>query len=155
MLMPVDLDRSEGVAGFVMPVMLQIATPSARGNVCSLRDVLDFGLLHNADMDDSKNGGPNHLQAWREYREMTQEQLAAAVDTTASVISLIEAGERGLSAKWLRRLAPALRSRPGWILDFRPQDVDAELMEAWEGVPEDLKPQALRVLRSFQTGTGG
>lgn len=65
-------------------------------------------------METSKNGGPNYLRQWREYRRMTQEELTGAMDppTTGSVISLLEDGERGLSLKWLRRLAPALRTRP-------------------------------------------
>lgn len=101
-------------------------------------------------MDESKNGGPNHLQAWREYNELTQEELADAVGTSASVISLLEAGERGLSAKWLRKLAPHLKARAGWILDFRPEDVDSDVLETWREVPDDEKPQALRVLQTFK-----
>ena len=72
---------------------------------------------------------PNFLRAWREYRGMTQAKLAEAVDTTGAVISLLEAGERGLSDKWLRRLAPVLGTTPGHLLDMDPHDVDHDLIE--------------------------
>src|SRR5690242_9035566 len=66
----------------------------------------DPGLLHIVEVD--KNDGPNHLKAWREFRKLSQEDLAEKVGTTASQISMLETGDRGLSAKWLRKLAPAL-----------------------------------------------
>jgi DNA-binding XRE family transcriptional regulator len=59
-------------------------------------------------MDQAKNGGPNHLKAWRLFRKLTQEQLAGAVGTTQHQIAFLENGDRALSAKWLRRLAPAV-----------------------------------------------
>lgn len=93
---------------------------------------------------------PNHLKAWREFRQLTQQQLADAVGTTKAVISLLEAGERQLSSKWLRRLAPPLQTRPGFLLDFDPDDVDRELLDALLAVPEEARPQALRILKTFR-----
>lgn len=95
----------------------------------------------------------NHLQAWRHFRGLTQQQLADAVGTTKAVISLLEAGERQLSSKWLRRLAPALQTRPGFLLDFDPDDVDQELMEAFLAVPIKDRLKAIRILRAAY-GTG-
>ena len=63
---------------------------------------------------------PNFLRAWREYRSMTQAKLAEAVDTTGAVISLLEAGERGLSDKWRLRLAPLLDVQPGDLMTSDP-----------------------------------
>lgn len=62
---------------------------------------------------------------------MTQEELAAACEpaTTGSVISLLEEGDRGLSLKWLRRLAPALKTRPGFIIEYDPSKVDTRTLE--------------------------
>lgn len=51
---------------------------------------------------------------------MTQEQLAERVGTAGNVIGLIESGQRGLSDKWLRKLAPELGTTPGFLLDHSP-----------------------------------
>lgn len=95
----------------------------------------------------------NHLRAWREYRGLTQAELAALVDTTDNVISMIESGDRQLSQKWLNRLAPALKTRPGFLLEFAPEDADLSILEAIVDVPEARKGEALQILRVFKTGT--
>lgn len=106
-------------------------------------------------MATDKNAGPNHLRAWREKRKMTQEELAAAITppTTGAVISLLEEGHRGLSAKWLRRLAPALKISPGHLLDHHPDELPDEVIDIWSHIDVRERPRALRVLESFRTGT--
>src|SRR4029078_7692151 len=71
-------------------------------------------LSYHPDMDDK---APNNLRAWRKFRRMTQQELADAVDTAKSVISDLERGVVQLNDKWLRRLAPVLKTQPGHILD--------------------------------------
>lgn len=95
----------------------------------------------------------NHLRAWREYRGLTQAQLGELVDTTDNVISMLESGDRQLSQKWLVRLAPALKTRAGFLLEFAPEDADLSILEAIVDVPADRKGEALRILRVFKTGT--
>jgi len=97
----------------------------------------------------------NHLRAWREFRSLTQEELAEKVGTAGNVIGLLESGERGLSQKWLMKLAPALGTRPGFLLDFDPNDVNRELIEAATELPKETRAQALQILRTFKTGTHG
>jgi transcriptional regulator with XRE-family HTH domain len=92
----------------------------------------------------------NFLRAWREYRHMTQAQLAEAVDTTGAVISLLESGQRGLSDKWLRRLAPVLDTRPGHLLEVDPNDVSGDVLEIWADIPEESREQARDVLKTFR-----
>lgn len=58
----------------------------------------------------------NHLAAWRMHRHMTQDHLAAAAGTSKPTISRLESGLRGLSQKWLERLAPALDATPAQLL---------------------------------------
>lgn len=84
---------------------------------------------------------------------MTQEELADKVGTAGNVIGLIESGGRGLSHKWLMKLAPALDTRPGFLLDFDPNDIDREFIEAAIDLPRDKRPQALEILRILKTGT--
>lgn len=91
----------------------------------------------------------NHLRAWRERARLTQTKLAELADTKPSVISELESGVMQLSDKWLRRLAPHLGTRPGFLLDFAPEDVDAQLLAAILEVPSDAKGQVLTIIQSF------
>jgi transcriptional regulator with XRE-family HTH domain len=97
--------------------------------------------LQTLDMDNSKNGGPNFLRNWRDYRKLTQEDLAAEVGTTAGMISMLENGERQLSAKWLRRLAPALGTTPGWLLDHDPYELPHDLFDLWQSARPEQREQ--------------
>lgn len=108
-------------------------------------------LLHNVRVN--KNGGPNHLKAWREFRGLSQEELAEKVGTMASMISMLETEQRGLSAKWLRRLAPALNTTPGHLLDLNPEEIDNDLLETWATIDPRDRARAIQVLRAFKTGT--
>ncbi len=69
---------------------------------------------------DDKNNGPVMLGAWREWRGLTQEDLAEEIGTTGSMVSMLETGERGLTVKWLRRISPVLRASPGDLIDVQP-----------------------------------
>ncbi|MCH8184295.1 MAG: helix-turn-helix transcriptional regulator [Proteobacteria bacterium] len=53
-------------------------------------------------------GGENPIKVFREYRGLTQKQLAKKTDTSAAYLSQIETGRRTGSIKLLRRLAGAL-----------------------------------------------
>lgn len=104
--------------------------------------------------NDSKNGGPNHLKAWRDYRGLSQNQLAERVGTNANMIGYLESGERGLSAKWLRRLADALDTTPGHLLDHDPHELPTDILDIWTHIAKRDREQAARVLSSFtRTGT--
>jgi transcriptional regulator with XRE-family HTH domain len=91
----------------------------------------------------------NFLRAWREHRRMTQAKLAEAVGTTGAVISLLESGDRGLSSKWLLKLAPVLGTKPGHLLEVDPSEVSSDVLEIWAEIPEDRREQALDVLQTF------
>jgi transcriptional regulator with XRE-family HTH domain len=117
------------------------------------RDACD-DVSDNVDMAESKN----HLRAWRKYRRMTQQALADAVEppTTKQVIQALESGARGLSDKWLRRLAPALRTSPGFLLDYAPEELPTEFLDVVREIPKESQDQALAVLKTFRrTGTQG
>jgi transcriptional regulator with XRE-family HTH domain len=95
-----------------------------------------------------KNGGPNYLKAWREFREMTQQELAEAVGTNSNMIGYLESGERGLSAKWLRRLAPALNTTSGMILDHDPNELDSDIIEIWAHADNKERQQLADVAKA-------
>jgi transcriptional regulator with XRE-family HTH domain len=105
---------------------------------------------------DNKNGGPNFLRAWRTFRKLTQEQLAEAVGTNANMIQYLETGERGLSAKWLRRLAPALETTPGMLLDHDPHDLDSDVIDIWAHADARERRQLSEIAKTLvKTGTHG
>lgn len=122
-----------------------------------LGGALNRGLHQNVEMSfQDKNGGPNHLKAWREKRRMSQQELADAIKTTPSVISYLEQGERGLSAKWLRKLAPVLKITPGILLDHHPDNAPDDVIEMWTHAPDHQRQQASDmfkvILREERTG---
>lgn len=107
-------------------------------------------LRHTVRVDDeTKNGGPNFLRAWREYRGLTQQELAEAVETNANMVQYLEKGERGLSAKWLRRLAPALDTTPGMILDHDPLKLDSDVIDIWATASSRERRQLANIARAL------
>jgi len=86
---------------------------------------------------------------------MTQVQLAQIVGTTGAVISLLESGDRGLSDKWLRRLAPALDTKPGHLLEMHPDGLSEDIDEIWVQIPEERRTQAREVLKTFMSAKSG
>lgn len=99
---------------------------------------------------------PNHLRAWREFRHLTQDELAEMAGCSKATIGHLENGARRLSDKWLTPLAKALNTSPGYILDHDPNDLPTAILDVWADIPEESREQALKVLESFKrTGTGG
>lgn len=87
---------------------------------------------------------------------MSQAEVAALCDTKDNVISNLESGERQLTEKWLVRLARALKTTPGYLLDHDPNDLDTDLIRAaQEAVQGGNREQVMQILRTFKTGTNG
>jgi transcriptional regulator with XRE-family HTH domain len=100
------------------------------------------------------NGGPNHLRAWREYRSLSQEELADKIGTSHQVIGYLERGRTQLSAKWLRKIAPALKTTPGMLLDHDPHELSADVIDIWSRASEREKRQIADIARTLiRTGT--
>ena len=135
----------------------QIVTLKASAKCHSLCGDPAMQPWHIVTMDDqSKNGGPNHLRAWREYRKLTQAELASEVGTNANMIGYLESGERGLSAKWLRRLADALKITPGHLLDHDPSSLPTDILEIWMNADPGQRRQLAEVAKALvRTGTDG
>ena len=117
-----------------------------------------FTLCDNHGMSENpdKNGGPNYLRAWREFRGLSQAELAEAVGTNQNMIGYLESGERGLSAKWLRKLAPALRTQPGFILEHDPSTLPTDIVEIWINASDVERRQLVSLAKAIvRTGTDG
>jgi len=131
-----------------------IASP-VFNNLCVAREI---GGWQNGGMESKdKNGGPNNLRAWRLYRNMTQEELAKKVvpPTNTNMIQYLESGERGLSLKWLRRLADALGTTVGHLADYAPSSDRRfnEPLDAWGTKMDDNQRGQLVEIARTLTGT--
>jgi transcriptional regulator with XRE-family HTH domain len=72
-----------------------------------------------------------YLQAWRESRGLTQQQLAERVETGKDQISRWESGKRGMSAGVIAALEEALQLEPGDLFrDPQQPSVDELLKNA-------------------------
>lgn len=101
-------------------------------------------------------GDRNYLKEWRLFRGMGQEELAEKVGTTKAVISLLENEKRPLSSKWLRKLAEALDTQPGHILDHDPNEITADIFDLWSRIGLKDREHAARILSTFaRSGTKG
>lgn len=115
-------------------------------------------ISHNANVteDDDKNGGPNHLRAWMQFRRIKGAALADALGVTPGMVSDLANSKRALSAKWLRRLAPHLTTTPGLLLDHDPHELDSDLIEIWVGAGLREKRQISETAKAIvRTGTEG
>lgn len=151
--MPVASTRSFG-DGISMRGLSHIVTDRASPLFHNLCGEAFAAESDNRGMESDKNGGPNYLRAWRIYRKLTQEQLADRVGTNANMIQYLETGERGLSAKWLRRLAPALDTTPGMVLDHDPHDLDTDIIDIWAHADKREQRQLSEIAKTLlRTGT--
>lgn len=133
----------------VRDVLGRTANPGV-GTLFKIAEALKipFDDMMAAGEDD---GGANNLLSWRMFHKMTRADLAAACKppTTEAVIELLETSGRGLSQKWLHRLAPALRTRPLFLAEIDPREADTTTMELAMAVPESQRPQVNAILETF------
>lgn len=107
--------------------------------------------------DDDKNGGPNHLKAWMRFRQIKGAKLAELLDVTPGMISDLANSNRALSAKWLRRIAPALDTTPGLLLDHDPHELDSDIIDIWINASKQERRQLTDVAKALvlKDGTNG
>src|SRR3546814_9503015 len=83
----------------------------ASANVRNLPGGQAFGNPHNANMNkeayQEKNGGPNHVRAWRRLRGLTAEVVAERIGASKGNYSDLENGKRGMTLRWLRLISEA------------------------------------------------
>lgn len=155
--MPDTLRNSDGVGLLDMASLSQIVTFEASAKYHNLCVANISRVRQNMAMTDKdKNGGPNYLRAWREFHRMSREELAQRVNTNVNMILYLEEGQRGLSLKWLRRLAPALGTTPGFLADIDPSRADTRTMELAMAIPDEKRDQVNAILETFlRNGTQG
>lgn len=99
------------------------------------------------DHPEPESTGPAHyVRAWRQYRKMTQDQLADLARTNKSTISSIETGAYDLSSKMRRVLAGALNTTPGRLIDIDPREVDPDSLDRFMRASRENRETIIRVV---------
>lgn len=111
-------------------------------------------MTGNANQPGSGTGKhPDHFLAeWREYRGLSQRELADMVDVSNSKISRIENGESELRPRFASKLAAFFKIPLAALFTINPQGegrIDAEMLDAMADIEPGDKPAALRMLRSL------
>lgn len=89
------------------------------------------------------------VRQWREYRGLTQEQLAERVGVTAGTISQLETGRINYRQPLLEALADELHIRPGDLLNVDPTKDDA-MWSIWETLEPAQRRQAFQIIETFK-----
>ncbi len=87
------------------------------------------------------------LRQWREFRGVTQDELADAADTSKGYLSQIERGDRPYNRKWLKRFSQALNVRPEQLLSPPPHLSDRASWDAGETEAGYKPPFDIRLMR--------
>lgn len=94
-----------------------------------------------------------YLHEWREYFRLTQEQIAARLETTKTTISRKENDKRKLDMNFVAAYAEALGRRPEDMFRHPDQPSADELLR---DMGPDQRRQAIEVIQTLRrTGTGG
>ncbi len=93
------------------------------------------------------------LKQWREYRGLTQEQLADRVGWSVGNISQLERALQGYSQEGLEALAEALQCDPGQLLTVDPTGDDA-IWSIWEKAKPGERQMIVELAKTVvKTGT--
>lgn len=116
-------------------------------------------MTSNANQPGAGTGKhPDHFLAeWREYRGLSQRELADMVDVSNSKISRIENGESELRPRFASKLAAFFRIPLAALFTINPQGegrLEAEMLDAIADIDDRDKPAALRMLRSLSKSRG-
>lgn len=96
-----------------------------------------------------------YIAQWRDFRNLTQEQLAARLDMTQSHLSMLENGKRGYTQDTLEAIAHALQTDVASLLMRDPGQPGAMWSiweQAQEGQREEIERYAEFIVRR-RTGT--
>jgi transcriptional regulator with XRE-family HTH domain len=93
------------------------------------------------------------IKQWREYRDLTQDDLAERLETSKASISRIENGEQAYTQDFLEACADALRTDPASLLMRDPTD-DEAVWSIWDRAKVGERQMIESIVRSVvKTGT--
>jgi transcriptional regulator with XRE-family HTH domain len=93
------------------------------------------------------------IREWRQFRNLTLEQLADRLDMTASHLSMLERGQRGYAQDTLEAIANALQTDAASLLVRDPSDPEA-IWSVWEQAKPGERRQIVEIAKTLiRTGT--
>lgn len=96
---------------------------------------------------DSSRRRRHFIQEWREFRELTQEELAERLDMTKASISRIENLKQGYTQNFLEACADALGTHPGTLLMRGPTQADGVVELPRQPAPRTPSADAHHAIR--------
>ena len=87
------------------------------------------------------------IREWREYRGLTQAELANAISVDRTYLNKIERGKRHYQAYVLEAMATHLECAPGDLLSRRP-DHSSEIETIYHSLSEEDRTRAIAVLKT-------
>jgi transcriptional regulator with XRE-family HTH domain len=93
------------------------------------------------------------IREWRQHRNLTLEQLAGRLEMTASLLSMLERGQRGYRQETLEAIADALQTDTGSLIMRNPKDNDA-IWSIWDHAKLGERQMITEIARTIvKTGT--
>lgn len=93
------------------------------------------------------------IKQWREYRDLTQDDLAERLETSKASISRIESGVQAYTQDFLEACAEALRTDPASLLMRDPTD-DEAVWSLWDKAKMGERQMIEQIVRTVvKTGT--
>lgn len=93
------------------------------------------------------------IKQWREYRNLTQEELAERLETSKASISRIEGGQQAYTQDFLEACADALMTDPASLLMRNPADEEA-VWSIWDKAKIGERQMIEEIVRTVvKTGT--
>lgn len=97
-----------------------------------------------------------YIRQWREFRNLTQEQLADRLEMTSSFLSMLERGQRGYTQETMEAIAYALQTDVASLLMRDPSDENA-VWSIWEQAKPAERKMIVDIAKTItgKTGTEG
>ena len=93
------------------------------------------------------------IKQWREYRNLTQDELAERLETSKASISRIEGGQQAYTQDFLEACADALMTDPASLLMRNPADEEA-VWSLWDKAKVGERQMIEEIVRTVvKTGT--
>lgn len=94
-----------------------------------------------------------YIAQWREFRNLTQEQLANRLEMTQSHLSMLENGKRPYTQQTLEAIADALQTDAASLLMRDPTDTDA-IWSIWDNAKPGERRMIVDIAKTVtKTGT--